>query len=73
MKKRNIYGLGYAPCNRIMKDMYFLTLKGAKLKAREENRFGEYKGRGVKPVKIGTWEPPSKDFKPNDEAYDKRY
>lgn len=62
----NIYGLKIAPCQRILKDMYFLTLKGANKRAKEENMCGDYKGRGVTACKIGTYKK-FKGFKISDE------
>lgn len=45
---KQVYVLGIAPYIRILNGLEFDNRKEASERAREENRYGEFKGRGVK-------------------------
>ena len=50
--RMNQYRLGIPPLTLILPDLVFDTRKEAAERAREENRTGDYKGRGVKVYKV---------------------
>lgn len=45
---KRYYRLGYAPFNMILSSLVFEDRKEATAQARLENRYGDYRGRGVK-------------------------
>jgi len=48
---KETYVLGVPPLQRICYGLEFTTRKEACVRAREENKYGEYRGRGVKVYK----------------------
>ena len=52
MRLKPVYGLMIQPLQRILRDLTFTDRKEASARARDENRCGDYKGRGVKVVRI---------------------
>ena len=55
---RPLWGLAIAPLQRIIRSLTFDNRHDAVRRARDENRVGEYRGRGVKAVRLGTQEYP---------------
>lgn len=56
MKEKAIYVLGIPPFSRILHGLEFENKKEAQRRAREENRIGEYRGRGVKVYKLSDFD-----------------